>query len=176
MSKLDYKEIASNILGYVTQMFPETVILDSDYIGTVVAKERPRVGANSVYTAPRTRKFEASVREWAEDELIGGMVLHPVSVSITVRSSIPKSWDVADRRMAEIGLIFENKADIDNKAKSILDALNGIAYKDDSQISRLEIVREFSAPDGFSIVIRRSGLSRNEARNVFKYMKMLRAA
>ena len=35
------------------------------------------------------------------------------------------------------------KPDVDNITKSILDSLNGIAYKDDSQVTGLEVMKEY---------------------------------
>lgn len=38
---------------------------------------------------------------------------------------------------------YDKKPDCDNLAKSVLDALNGIAYNDDSQITSLHVVKEY---------------------------------
>jgi len=40
-----------------------------------------------------------------------------------------------------------SKPDIDNVAKSVFDALNGIAYRDDSQIYNLWIIKVIAAGD-----------------------------
>jgi Holliday junction resolvase RusA-like endonuclease len=46
---------------------------------------------------------------------------------------IPKSW-TKKKKVAKQGKYCDNNADIDNYCKSILDALNGVYYKDDSQV------------------------------------------
>mgnify|MGYP000985260285 FL=1 len=45
------------------------------------------------------------------------------------------------------------RRDLDNLLKPLLDALSGYAYRDDSQIDRLEIVRCRSVEDGSVEVI-----------------------
>ena len=42
-------------------------------------------------------------------------------------------------------LLPTKKPDVDNVAKSVLDALNGVAWLDDSQVVRLEISKSYSA-------------------------------
>ena len=86
--------------------------------GPVVPKERPRVVNGHAYTPSRTRVYEKAVRilagaQWREP-LAG-----PVEVEVCV-------WMPDYRRR-----------DLDNCVKAITDALNGIAYADDSQIVRL---------------------------------------
>jgi len=45
-----------------------------------------------------------------------------------------------------------NKPDLDNIAKIILDSLNGIAYKDDSQVVSLTVIKHYS--DNPCVVVR----------------------
>lgn len=59
---------------------------------------------------------------------------------------IPKSWS-KKKRLAKQGTYCDNNADIDNYCKSILDSLNGVYYKDDSQIVMLK-ARMFWANTG----------------------------
>ena len=71
----------------------------------------------------------------------------PVSVEIRIGQAIPKSWSKTKRIRAELGEIvpLSRNGDIDNIAKSILDALNGFVYEDDCQVVRLKIVKFYSA-------------------------------
>ena len=45
------------------------------------------------------------------------------------------------------GAFYTKKPDCDNIAKIILDALNGIAYDDDSQVAMLNVVKLYDADE-----------------------------
>jgi Holliday junction resolvase RusA-like endonuclease len=55
------------------------------------------------------------------------------------------------------------KPDIDNLIKSVCDGLNGVAYKDDSQIVKLTSSKIFANRDGIDIYIKE--LNRDEEEN-----------
>jgi Holliday junction resolvase RusA-like endonuclease len=46
------------------------------------------------------------------------------------------------------------KPDLDNLAKSVLDALNGVIYQDDSQIVSLHMTKVYSQYPGIDLLIR----------------------
>lgn len=85
--------------------------------GNPIPKGRPRVVDGHAYTPQATRDYEALVRdaaaiEWAGEPMMKG----PLSIHLTFHRG--------DRR----------HVDYDNLAKSITDALQGIVYRNDSQI------------------------------------------
>ena len=64
----------------------------------------------------------------------------PLKVSITMYVEIPQSKSKKQKEKMLTGEIKPIvKPDVDNVAKSILDALNGIVYLDDKQIIELDI-------------------------------------
>ena len=69
----------------------------------------------------------------------------PVRICITVNQAIPTSWSKKKCLQAERGVIvpLSRNGDIDNIAKSILDALNGFAYEDDCQVTTLIITKQY---------------------------------
>ena len=70
----------------------------------------------------------------------------PISAEIVGYFPIPASTSKKKQAQMEAGEIkYTKKIDCDNLAKTILDALNGIAYKDDSQICRLYVSKEYSS-------------------------------
>ena len=101
----------------------------------IVGKQRPRATYHGnvirLYTPGKTRDFEQMVRdEWLRE--IGDEYADfdgPVDVMVTyareLAKSNPKYW---------VGRADLGKPDIDNVLKAVLDALNGVAYKDDSQV------------------------------------------
>ncbi|MEG1515721.1 MAG: RusA family crossover junction endodeoxyribonuclease [Clostridia bacterium] len=68
-----------------------------------------------------------------------------VGMAITAYFSIPKTTSKRKRALMIDGQIYPvKKPDCDNVAKCVCDALNGLAYKDDSQISDLRIVKRYA--------------------------------
>ena len=63
----------------------------------------------------------------------------PISVHIAAVFALPKSKERKRDPVPEQW--HTSKPDADNIAKSILDALNGIAFKDDSQVARLTVFK-----------------------------------
>jgi Holliday junction resolvase RusA-like endonuclease len=68
----------------------------------------------------------------------------PLAVRITCYYPIPKSTSIRrSEQMAAGEILPVVKPDLDNVAKLILDALNGVAWHDDNQITRLEISKVY---------------------------------
>ena len=68
-----------------------------------------------------------------------------VAARITAYYGIPKSAPRKRRELMEANQIRPmKKPDADNVSKIILDALNGLAYHDDSQVVELTISKKFS--------------------------------
>lgn len=107
------------------------------YVGGVKGKPRPRAkvmgSMPSIYPDPSGVKYEKLLRTMYEAQ---GCGKHdgPVSVTILYGRQMPKS---RPKRME-----FEDdtyKPDVDNVAKAVLDALNGVAYDDDKQVVSLSV-------------------------------------
>lgn len=89
--------------------------------GCPVPKQRPRRARNGAwYTPARTKKYEAAVAM--------------IAANLNVR---PATGPI--RMMVDIYWPDRRRRDLDNAAKSIADALNGITYVDDSQIKELTL-------------------------------------
>lgn len=119
--------------------------------GIPVGKARPRFSRSSnrvsVYTPKKTVDFERKlVRAWLA--LRGNFMDAPVQVKIVASFPIPRSWTKMDKERAKSGLIAKtSKPDLDNVAKAVLDALNGVAFRDDRQVIRLIVEKRYD-PDG----------------------------
>ena len=67
---------------------------------------------------------------------------------------IPKNTRKKDKEnMLNNAISPTKKPDIDNITKIILDALNAIAFKDDNQITKLEIEKQYSEEERVYIKI-----------------------
>lgn len=117
--------------------------------GKPVGKARPRVNTytHRAYTPDSTKAYETTVRNSYMNAAHPGERLHvgPVRVQIMAYYPIPKSWSKARKRAAVAGeTVPEVKPDLDNLAKAILDALNGLAYEDDSSVTDLTIHKRYA--------------------------------
>lgn len=104
--------------------------------GEPVAKARPRMTKHGhTYTPKRTVDYERMVQTLFHAEHGSPKLEGPILLRLDLYFGIPKSRSKAARKRMQQGLERPCKRpDIDNCLKAIADALNGVAYKDDSQI------------------------------------------
>lgn len=115
-------------------------------IGEPKAKARPRFSKHGVYTDRKTVEYENLVR-LSFLEQVGQIEPIQTAVKADIRAffPIPSSWSKKKQRAAANGFIdVQKKPDCDNIAKVVLDALNGIAYMDDKQITELKVTKQYS--------------------------------
>ena len=116
--------------------------------GEPTGKARPRVfnrgGRSMAITPEKTVMYENLIKLCYTEQ--GGQFLgeSPLVMKITAYYAIPKS---ASKKKAESMRSGElrpmKKPDLDNVIKIVADSLNGVAYKDDSQIVSLKDVDKF---------------------------------
>ena len=119
--------------------------------GKPVAKGRPRFSTAGkfvkTYTPEQTARYEnlvklmyqerANGRRFEDDEMI--------SVVIEAHFEIPSSTSKKKKEaMLKDELRPITKCDLDNIMKIICDALNGVAYRDDSRIVAALLVKKYS--------------------------------
>lgn len=116
--------------------------------GEPKGKARPRMNTQSgrAYTPQDTINYENWVKvcyqEQCQNIYFGDKEL---KAKITCYYTIPKSVSNKKHKGMVEGIIRPTKKpDADNIAKIILDSLNKIAYKDDSQIVELEVKKYYS--------------------------------
>lgn len=115
-------------------------------------KQRPRLArGGATYTPRETVVYEKEVRAAYYRSLgrEGYERPHdgPVAVSITAYYGIPKSATKAQREKIARDDRPLKKPDVDNVEKIIMDALNGVAYEDDKQVTDA-LIRKRYAPEG----------------------------
>ena len=132
-----------------------------DVPGEPFAKQRPRATRKgrflTIYTPRETKLYEAKVRKEYDkiyhDQYLDG----DLTVEIEGIFGIPKSVGKNKAMLMEDNQIPHNKKpDCDNMAKICLDALNGIAYPDDAQISKLYIEKRFGREPRVRILIKKN--------------------
>lgn len=111
--------------------------------GHVMPMQRPRVTRSGMSYLPKeTQKSKKEIanafKEMYKD---ASPFTGPVSVEITIyrpmTKALAKKFDVATRHRRVLDVVTMSpatKPDIDNQVKTILDALEGMAYVNDSQV------------------------------------------
>ena len=120
--------------------------------GEPVGKGRPRfTKAGCAYTPEKTVQYEKMVRyayiNTVRTQQGSTMFADKVPVKATIYAffKIPASWSKKKAAQAKNGELLPCvKPDADNIAKAILDALNGLAYKDDSVITECTVIKKYS--------------------------------
>jgi len=116
--------------------------------GRPVPMARPRVTMNGTYTPKRCRDFKDSVMWVARQAMKGKEPLDGALVCrIDLFFPIPKSYTCGKRHAAQHNIqkpTGRNSGDADNHAKAVLDALKGICWNDDSQVTRLTVRKRFT--------------------------------
>ena len=124
--------------------------------GEPMGKARPRLGRNGrVYTPDATRKREQEIaRLWWSPPI---PIEIPVAVRVTAFYSRPKDHILSDgvslSAKGKRGPVPMRTPDLDNVVKLALDALNGVAFRDDRQVQSVEATRWWAGDDGPGILI-----------------------
>lgn len=79
----------------------------------------------------------------------------PLAVSITAFYEVPKSYSKKKKQEMLDGQLYPTKKpDIDNIAKCVLDALNKLAYRDDTQVVKLHMEKHYAEIPRVEVEIR----------------------
>lgn len=128
--------------------YPSDMEVVFEVPGEPRGKGRPRFSKTGhTYTDSETRAYESKIVAYYRKQL--GAFRWPdsafISVEITAYYPIPKSATKAATAAMRAGQTLPSrKPDIDNVMKVVLDALNGVAYKDDSRVVRVEAQKVYS--------------------------------
>lgn len=120
--------------------------------GPPVGKGRPRFTTTGIpYTPPATRAAERRARaayvESGGPRFPDGSAL---TLDVILYVARPRSHLLKGGTLSKRGREFpvpRSKPDTDNAAKLILDALEGVAFRNDLQVARLTVTRVWSTPE-----------------------------
>ena len=127
--------------------------------GDPKGKGRPRFSRvgnfTKVYTDKQTLTYEAMIATFAKQAMGGTELLKtPVSVFLYVRLPVPQSYSKKRRDACLNGLEKPcKKPDIDNIAKTYLDAMNGVIFVDDTQVIDLHVKKLYSVVAGVDVMV-----------------------
>jgi Holliday junction resolvase RusA-like endonuclease len=123
-------------------------------------KGRPRFTKQGhTYTDSETKAYEQKIIAYYRKTF--GSFRWPdnsfIAVKVVAYYPIPKSATKAQLAAMQAGKIFPSrKPDIDNVLKVVLDALNGVAYKDDSRVVCVEAEKKYSFEPRLEIEVKGS--------------------
>ena len=109
-------------------------------------KERPYVARWGTHTPEKTRRFEENLALLAAAQMRvqkARLATGPLSVLINIYFERPKT-PTHD---------YPSKCDLDNCIKSILDGLQGVAFKNDSQVIKIEAHKSWCVDDRIQVSI-----------------------
>jgi len=110
----------------------------------------------STYTPEKTRTYETLIKDAARQAMgVSEPLETPVSLYLYIRVPIPAS--ATKKRLQAIADGSEKptkKPDASNVLKSVEDGMNGVVYKDDSQIVNIHVTKVYSSEPGVDICIK----------------------
>ena len=121
--------------------------------GEPVGKGRPRVFVNKRtgrahgVTPGKTRTYEGIVRTMAMEAMKGNPPWESgVNLELKFLFAIPQSWPDWKIRLAKLGAVLPTtNPDWDNASKAVVDACNGVVWRDDAQIVRVRVAKEYTS-------------------------------
>ena len=128
--------------------------------GTPVGKQRARYARRGnhvmAYTPEKTRTYESLIKDEATKAMGSSEPLNtPVSLYLYIRVPIPASS--TKKRLEAISKGDEKpikKPDASNILKSLEDGMNGVVYKDDSQIVNIHVTKVYSSQAGVDVCVK----------------------
>lgn len=127
--------------------------------GEPYGKGRPiasnRGGHFRMVTPPKTIAYEGLVAFNAASAMRGrDAFLGPVMVEMYLFCAIRPSWSKKKQAQALAGEMYPtSKPDADNCLKAVCDALNGVAWKDDTQVTDVRMRKRFSETPRVEVII-----------------------
>jgi Holliday junction resolvase RusA-like endonuclease len=128
--------------------------------GTPIGKGRPKFARRgnfvSTYTPTKTRDYEDLITDAAKQAMGSSEPLEtPIAVYFYITMPIPISYSKKRREACLMNLERPmKKPDTDNIIKCFLDAMNGVIYKDDSQVCSIHATKVYGSIGMVEILIK----------------------
>jgi len=136
--------------------FMVTFTVDANPVGKQRARYAKRGNFVQAYTPEKTRNYETLIKEAGIGAMGSSEPLEtPVTLYLYIRMPIPKSY--SKKRMEACLNGSEQpirKPDASNILKSVEDGLNGVVYKDDSQIVNIHVTKVYASQGGVDICVK----------------------
>lgn len=117
--------------------------------GEPVAQGRPRAttqgGHVRMYDPEKSSNYKQYVKLTASNHRPPELLVDALTMKVRIYRPMPKSFSKKKQQMAKDGALRPTtKPDCDNYLKTIKDALNGVIWKDDSQVVEVTVGKFYS--------------------------------
>lgn len=117
--------------------------------GEMRGKGRPRFARQGKFVRTYSDEKTANAETWIRASVIeqcGALCFEtPLIVTVRIWCAVPASWSRRKRADALAGAVFPTgKPDLDNCAKLIFDALNGVLWRDYKQIVAMHVTKAYA--------------------------------
>jgi Holliday junction resolvase RusA-like endonuclease len=123
--------------------------------GLPQGKGRARFGNGRAYTPAKTVAYEGLIALAGQQAMDDRLLIEaPVYLMVDAFFPIPKSWSKSRKQRASSSLVWHvGKPDGDNILKAVGDGLNGIVWKDDSQVAFAKITKQYAEVPRLEIMV-----------------------
>ena len=133
------------------------MVYEFEVEGEITGKARPKMNTytGQIYTPTKTKDYENLIKQYFKIKYPKYETLEGrISVKIIAYFDIPKNTSKKNTtQMLEGNISPTKKPDIDNVVKIVLDSMNKMAFKDDNQITKLEVEKVYSEKEKIYIRI-----------------------
>ena len=136
--------------------FMITFKVDANPVGKQRARYVKRGNFVQTYTPDKTRNYETLIKAAAIEAMGASEPLEtPINLYLYIRAPIPKSLSKKRLEACLNGLEKPiKKPDASNVLKSVEDAMNGVVYKDDSQIINIHVTKVYCSVSGIDVCVK----------------------
>ena len=133
-----------------------TFKVDANPVGKQRARYVKRGNFVQTYTPDKTRNYETLIKAAAIEAMGASEPLEtPINLYLYIRAPIPKSLSKKRLEACLNGLEKPiKKPDASNVLKSVEDAMNGVVYKDDSQIINIHVTKVYCSVSGIDVCVK----------------------
>ena len=130
--------------------------------GEVIGKGRPRFTRQGrTYTPKKTLDYEKTIKR-AYTSKYSYLSKKSLRIKICAYLEVAKSHSkVKKQKMLDNELQCTKKPDVDNIVKVVLDALNKVAYQDDTQVVEVIAIKRWSDESRLKVIIEEIGETMN---------------
>lgn len=131
-------------------------MISLDIFGTPIPQKRPRFSRKgaSTHCYDEQKTLKEGYRWQIRSQFRAQPLLIPLGLDLLFFMPIPASLSSVKKKQMENGLIGHvKKPDLDNLQKFLLDCMNGLVFKDDSQVCEIRAKKIYSSKPGTTVRI-----------------------